>query len=43
MLCFVFARGLDLNIALEGAFEQCSNVSLNISMILIFILEDGAY
>jgi hypothetical protein len=23
-LCFVFARGVDLNIALRGTFEQCS-------------------
>jgi len=41
----VFARGVDLNITIRGTFEQCSNVPLNISMILIFILEEthGSY
>jgi len=26
-LCFVFARGEDLNIALRGTFEQCSKTN----------------
>jgi hypothetical protein len=41
----MFARGVDLNIALRGTFEYCSNVPRDISMILIFILEEtrGAY
>jgi hypothetical protein len=41
----VFARGVDLNIALRGTFEYCSNVPHVSSMILILILEEtrGAY
>jgi len=36
----VFARGVDLNIALRGTFEYCSNLPHDIWMILIFILEE---
>jgi hypothetical protein len=36
---FRVSRGVDLNIALRGTFEYCSNVPHVISMILIFILE----
>ena len=31
----MFTRGVDLNIALWGTFEYCSNVPHNTSMILI--------
>ena len=36
----MFARGVDLNIALKGTIEHCLYVSLNISMILIIMLEE---
>ena len=36
----MFARGVDLNIALKGTFEQCLCVTLHISMMLIFILQE---
>ena len=36
----MFARGVDLNVALKGTFEQCLCVPLYISMILTFILHE---
>jgi len=45
MLGFVFSRGVNLTFALGGIFEQCSNVPLYKSMILIIILGEtrGSY
>jgi len=41
----MFVRGEDLDTVLRDTFEQCLNVPLNISMILIFTLEEtrGAF
>jgi len=35
----MFAREIDLNIALRGKFEYCSNMPHDKSMIFIFILK----
>ena len=40
MLCFVFARGVYLNIALKGTFEKCVCVPFYVYVILVFILEE---
>jgi len=39
-LCFVFARGVDLNIVLTDTCNQYLCVPLYIPMILIFILQE---